>query len=216
MLCEPGERIIARRVEQDAPLLEEEDAVGVAQRVCRALLRDDDARLAAERELEERLGPGRIELRGRLVEQEQLRLERECRGEADALQLAAGDLRHASNAELCDADGGERGVNPRQDRLRRRADVLERECDLGIDAPEDDLVLGVLEDRCNRSRQLCRTRAARIAARHLDPAFEPAAVEPRHEPRKCAHERRLARAGCAEQQHYFAALDLERDVAKRR
>ena len=32
MLVEPGERVVARRVEQDAPLLEEDDAVGVAQR----------------------------------------------------------------------------------------------------------------------------------------------------------------------------------------
>ena len=216
VIGKPGERIVARRVEQDATLVEEHDTVGVAQRDRGALLGDDDAGIAAERELEERLRPRRIELRGRLVEQEQLRLERERRGEADALQLAARDLGHASRAELRDADCGERRVDTRQDRLRRRADVLERERDLGVDAPEDDLVLRVLEDRCDGSCELCRTRAARVAARHLDAALEAAAVEPRNEPGERTHERRLAGTGSAEEQHDFAALDLERDVAQRR
>ena len=62
--------------------------------------------------------PAGIELRGRLVEQQQLRLERERRGEADALQLAAGDLGHAAIAEARDADRGERALHARQDRRR--------------------------------------------------------------------------------------------------
>ena len=85
-----------------------------------------------------------------------------------------------------------------------------------VDSPEDDLILRILEDRCDGSRELRRTRAARVAAGDLDAAFEAAAVEPRDEPGECAYERRLAGAGGAEEQHDFAALDLERDVAQRR
>ncbi len=199
------------------PLLEEDDAVGVAERARRALLGDDDARVAAERELEERLRPRGVELRGRLVEQQQLRLERERRGEADALQLAAGDLGHAPRRRSPAMPTAASARCTRgQDRLGRGADVLEPERDLGGDAPEDDLVLRILEDRRDRSGELGRPRAARVAAGDLDAALEAAAVEPRHEPGERAHERRLAGAGRAEQQHDLAALDLERDVAQRR
>jgi len=197
-------------------VLEKDDAVGVAKRARRALLRDDDARPTAERELEERLCSCRVELRRRLVEQEQLGLERERRSEADALQLAAGDLGHAAIAEPRDADCGERALDARQDRLRRRADILEPERDLGTDTAEDHLILRILEDRRDRSGELRRTRAARVAACDFDPALEPPAVEPRHEPGQRAQKGRLARAGGAEQQHDLAVLDLERDVVQRR
>ena len=107
-------------------------------------------------------------------------------------------------------------MDSRQDRLRRRADVFERKRNLGVDAPEDDLVLRVLEDRRDGSGELGGTRTARIAARHLNAPFEAAAVEPRHEPGERAHERGLAGTGGTEEQHDFAVLDLERDVAQRR
>jgi len=107
-------------------------------------------------------------------------------------------------------------VNAWQDRIRWRTDVLERERNLRVDAPEDDLVLGVLEDRCDGSGELRGTRAARVAARHLDAPFEAATVEPRNEPGERAHEGRLAGTRSAEEQHDFAAIDLERYVAQRR
>ena len=50
--------------------------------------------------LEERFGALRIELRRRLVEQQELRLERERGGEADALELAAGKLGDAPAGEV--------------------------------------------------------------------------------------------------------------------
>src|SRR5579864_9346269 len=170
----------------------------MTERARRALLGDDDGGVAAERELEERLRALGIELRGRLVEQEQLRLERERRREAHALQLAAGDLGDAASLEAADADRRERGVHTRQDRGRRRTDVLERERNLRGDAAEDHLVLRILKDGRDRSRELGRPRAACVAARHLDAALETAAVVPRHEPGERADERRLARAGGAE------------------
>ena len=73
------------------------DAVGVRERARRTLLGDEHRARQALDQVEERLGGLGIELRGRLVEQQQPRPKRERRGEADALQLAARELadRHA-------------------------------------------------------------------------------------------------------------------------
>ena len=54
------------------------------------------------------------------------------------------------------------------DALRRRADVLEAECDLVRDPPEDDLVLRILEERRDASGKLGRARAPGVAAVDLD------------------------------------------------
>ena len=54
------------------------------------------------------------------------------------------------------SDRGERRLDARPDLGRRRAEVLEPECDLVRDDREDDLILRILEDRCDRSRQLGR------------------------------------------------------------
>ena len=216
MLVQPRHRFVARGVEDDAAAIEEQDAVGVAQRERGTLLRDDDGGAACERVLEERFRSVGIELRRRLVEEQQLGLERERRREADALQLAAGELRDATVREMRCADGRERGVRAREDRLRRGADVLEPEGDLRLDLREDDLILGILEDGRDRARELRRMRAARVAAGDLDAAAEVPAVEPRHEPAERADERRLARAGGAEHEHDLARVDPERDAVERR
>src|SRR5262249_60949827 len=87
-----------------------------------------------------------IELRRRLVEQQQLRLERERRREAHALQLAARELADRTLCQVMptdDAQGLERAGN---DLARRRADVLEAEGDLADDAGEHDPLLRVLEE----------------------------------------------------------------------
>ena len=54
-------------------------------------------------EVEERLGGRRVELRRRLVEQQQLRPQRERRREADALQLAARQLAVTARSARCSA-----------------------------------------------------------------------------------------------------------------
>ena len=216
MLVQPRHRLVARCVEHDAAAVEEQDAVGVAQRERGTLLRDDHGCAARERVLEERLRALRIELRRRLVEEQQLGLERERRREADALQLAAGKLRDAAAGQVRGTDGRQRSLRARQDRLRRHADVLEPEGDLRLDLREDDLILRILEDGRDRARELRRMRVARVAAGDLDAAAEVPAVEPRHEPAERAHERRLAGAGGAEHEHDLARVDPERDAVERR
>ena len=121
-------------------------------------------------------------------------LERERRGEADALQLAAGELGHRPVGEVGGADrvsaSSARGRSPpagcRRSRARRRPRRATR--------VKHDLVLGVLEERRDRPGELGRPRAARVAAGDLDAAREAAAVEMRHEPGERAQQRRLARA----------------------
>ena len=216
MLVEPCHGFVARCVEDDAAAVEEQDPVGVAERRGRALLRDDDGGAAPERVVEERLRPVGIELRRRLVEEQQLRPEGESGREADALKLAAGELRDAAAGEMRRADGRERGVRPREDLVRPGADVLEPERDLRLDLPEDDLILRILEDRRDGARERRRMRAARVAAGDLDAAAEGAAVEPRHEPAERAHERRLAGARRAEHEDDLAGVDPQRDVVERR
>src|SRR5262249_28356193 len=109
---QPGDRLVDRGIERDRSMVEEENAVGVLQCTGGTLLGEDDGGPAFARErgdeLDERVGDVRVELRRRLVEEEQPRPERERRGEADALQLAAGKRRRAPVGEEVDADGRER------------------------------------------------------------------------------------------------------------
>ena len=92
------------------------------------------------------------------------------------------------------ADECERLLDPRPDLGRLGADVLEPERDLVRDPRHHDLVLGVLEDRRDGSRELRRARLARVDAADDDATREDAPVEVRHEPRERTQQRRLAGA----------------------
>ena len=95
----------------------------------------------------------------------------------------------------------------RPDLRGRRAEVLEPERDLVLDAAEDDLVLGVLEQRGDLVGEVGRAEAAGVAPGDLDAALETPAVEVRNEPSERAQERRLAGAGRPEQRHDLARLE---------
>ena len=68
----------------------------------------------------------------------------------------------------------------------RSARVLDAERHLGEDAVEDDLVLGILEERGDGAGELGRPRAPGVAAADLDAASEAAPVKVRHEAGKSA------------------------------
>src|SRR5918911_4466833 len=97
VLFEPCPRLAGRAVEHERLVVEEQHAIAEGERQDRPLLGDQHGRtlLASESdsEVEERLRAVRVELRGRLVEQQQFRLERQRRGEAHPLQLPARKLR---------------------------------------------------------------------------------------------------------------------------
>ena len=71
-------------------------------------------------QIEERLGGLRIELRRRLVEQQQPRTEGERRSEADALQLAGRELGDRPLGQVAGTDRGQRLLDARPDLARRR------------------------------------------------------------------------------------------------
>jgi hypothetical protein len=151
----------------------------------------------------------RIELRGRLVEQQELGLERKRGRQAHPLELAGRQRLDAARGEVVRADSSERCVCPREDLGRRRSEVLEPESHLVLDPVEDDLILRVLEQHGHSARELGRPLQPRVAARYFDLAGETPAVEVRDEARECAQERRLPRAGRPQKGDDLARLEGE-------
>ncbi len=216
MLGEPDERRLARCVERDAAVVHEENAVDVRERARGPLLGDQNRARQLFDQIEERVGGLGVELRGRLVEQQQLRLERERRCKRHTLQLATGELARRAVGEVRRADERERLIDARPDRRRLDADVLEAEGDLVRDIVHHDLVLGILEDGRDRTRELGGPRLARVEPGDDDPPLEAAAVEVRHEPGERTQQRRLAAARRAEQRDVLALGELERHVVEHR
>ncbi len=213
-LGEPGERLLAGRVQEKPPALDEEHAVGRRQRTLRPLLREDHRR-ATRDGVEQQLGAARVELRGGLIEKQERGPERERRRQADALELPARELGGAAPAQVLGLESRERIVDAAPDLGRRRPDVLEPERDLVSDEGHHDLILRILEDGRHGARELGGAGAARVEARDLDPAREAAAVEVGNEPRQRAKERGLPRPRRPEERDDLALAELERHVRQR-
>ena len=193
-------------------MLEEHDPTREPERTLGTLLGENDRRAELDRLLEKPFGAVGIELRRRFVEQQQLRLERERRRKAHALKLPARQLGHGTLGKLRDPDPAERAHRSRNDPRRCDSEVLEPERHLGENARQDDLILGILENGCDRADEIRRTAGPRIASGDPNATAEPPAVKVRDESRERAQQRRLARAGRSEQKNHFAGLDRERDV----
>ncbi len=76
MLCEPGKPVIAHGVGEDPATLHEEHSVGQAERPPGALLGENGGRAKLVDEGEETFGRLGIELRRRLVEEQEPRAKR--------------------------------------------------------------------------------------------------------------------------------------------
>src|SRR4029079_7642987 len=100
VLGQPGETVVADGVGQDPAALHEEDTVGQGECAPGALLGEDRRSAELADESKEALGSLRVELRGGLVEEKELRAGGERRREADTLQLAARDLGRAPFREM--------------------------------------------------------------------------------------------------------------------
>jgi hypothetical protein len=68
------------------------------------------------------------------------------------LQLASREIGRPPSGQVEGADGSKRFVRARSDVWGRHAEVLEPESGLVGDPAHHDLVLGILEDRCNDPR----------------------------------------------------------------
>ena len=216
VLCQPNECLLARCVEHDAAVVHEENTVDVSERARGSLLGDEYRTRQLFDQVEERVGGLGVELRRRLVEQQQLRLERKRGRERHALQLAPGELTGRAVGEVRRTDRSERLLDARPDLRRLDADVLEAEGDLVRDIVHHDLVLGILEDGRDYTGELRGPRLARVEPGNDDAPVETATVEVRHEAGERAQQRRLAGAGRAEQRDVLTFGDLERDVVEHR
>ena len=183
---EPRPRLRNRGIEDDAALLHQHDPIGDRQCAVDALLGEDDRTVRLLDRSEECLGGLGVELGRRLVEQQELRSQRERRGEADALQLPARKLDRSAGRELRCADLTERDGDLRPDLVGRDSHVLEAERYFVVDASHHDLVLRVLEDRRDDAGERGRSVRPGVQAADLDAAGEAATVEVRDEPRQRA------------------------------
>ncbi len=213
---EPAQPVDPRRIDRDPPPLHEDDAVAALERQGRPLLRDQHRTVELRCEIEQRLRRFRIELGGRLVEQEEPGTKREGRGDTHPLELAGRELVRLPACQMLGSKRTERLESAAVDLRRRRAEVLEPEGNLVLDPGEDDLVLGILKDARNAPGEVARPRAAGVAAVHLDPPREPAAVKVRHETGERTQQRGLSRAGRAQEADELAGPELERDVRQGR
>ena len=214
--CQPARRLVDRHVERDAPALEEDHAVGERERPRDAVLAEDDggtrARATASRKASApagsscEVGSSSSRSAGRSASA----AARQTRCSSPPLSSAVARPARCSAPTAASASRARARSRPAP-RPRSRGRRRPRR-----DARHDDLVLGILEHRRDRSRQVGRPGAARVAAGDDDAPGEAAAVEVRHQPGERAQERGLPRAGRAEQGDALARLDRERHVAKGR
>ena len=215
MLGEPLDGVRSRRVESEHSVFEEQDTIRMRQGASHALLGQDDSRAQCIDGVEKGGGAVGVELRGRLVEEEKLRLECEGRGETDALELSAGELDSASLGQVRRADRFERAIDPSPDRSWLDADVLQPERDFVRDDRHHDLVLRILEHGGHGSRHLSRSDMTGVKTGDHDAALEPPTVEVRHEAGQRPQERRLPGTRWPEQRHALPGVELQRDAAQR-
>ncbi len=158
----------------------------------------------------------RVELGGRLVEQDQAGTGDQGRREGDALQLTAGERVDAAFEQVRDRQGEGHLLDRPGAVAGGVAAHLQRQLDLGGDGGRDDLGLGVLGDVADEGRQLRRTGLDRVEAGDVDRAGDLAAVEVRDEPAGRFQEGRLARGRAPGEQRELARSDLQRDAGERR
>ena len=121
------------------------------------------------------VGPRRVELGGRLVEDEDARAHRHDARDRHALLLAAGQRERLAVGEVADRQALQRRVDPRVHLVARHAQVLEAERELLADG---QLRCGQLVGRCREDDpDLAEERAGRgrrrVGAFDDDPAVEP-------------------------------------------
>jgi hypothetical protein len=204
------------RIEHDPPVLEEEDPIHRIEEALGAVLGDEHGSAGPERVPDERSGAVGVELRRRLVEEQQPRPQRERGCEAHPLELAARELVRRPRREAGRPDRVQRAARAGADRLGPDAEVLQPEGHLVLDPRHHDLVLRILEERRNDTCELGWRGESRVQAGHLDAAREAAAVKVGHEPGERTKQGGLSGARSAQDEDGLARLQRERDVAQSR
>ena len=152
-----------------------------------------------------------VEVRERLVQQQERRPRDQRVGDQHALLLAAREAAHPAVGEAARVDGLEHLVDPRCARARGQRDAVA----VCVDA-ETDEVAGP-QRRVGVEQELLRYVAdQRVAARASAPGDQHAAAAGRLEAEDDAEQRRLAGAVGADQPGELAGLDRETDLAAAR
>ena len=169
-LSRPGQELARVAVADHAAAIERDGAVGGGQAAFQAVLGDHDrgAPLLVEppQEPDQLVARHRVELRGGLVEQQQLRPVGQRPRQRDPLQLATGERVGAAVEQLRDAERQRRLLHRPRDGRGRLAAVLERERDLRAHPAHHHLRLRVLEQRAADARELAGPVLAHGHARH--------------------------------------------------
>ena len=215
-----GQHLPRRTVDDPALAIERPHPVGDADHPLQPVLGEHDRQTEVVVEPVQRgdhvLGAPRIELAGRLVEDQHPRLQRQSGGDRDPLPLAAGEGAEIATAQRGDAEQVEHLLDPLAHRHRRDAELLHPEGQLVLDDRRDELRLRLLEDEPDLGAQDPRAVAARVETAHRHTAAEAAAGEVRHQPVQAAQHGRLAAAGRPGQHDEVALLDPPVDVAQHR
>ena len=162
------------------------------------------------------LGRNRVELAGRLVEQQERLPHRQHRCDCDPLPLAAGQRAGVALGQMGGTGGHQRLLGAGGNRGRWMSDALQPERHLVAHPLGDQLRLGILEHQAGVAGQLARAVVARVQAVDRHAAGQLAAVEVRHEAERGPQQRRLAAARLADDQHQLAGLDVQGDAVQRR
>ena len=193
--CEVHER--ARQARDHVGAGDDREAIRRREQPFQTVLGGDDrVPLPSEVEagVDDQVGTGRVELRGRLVENEAGWPQHQCGSDGDPLPLAARERRQAAAAEPERADPIQRLLDAAGHRPGLHAEVLEPEGDLAVDEIEHGLRLQVLEDEPDLVGQPPGRRAQHVEAADHGAAADATSVQMRHEPVAEPQERRLAAA----------------------
>ena len=215
----PVEVLARRRVAGHPAVHQRDHAVGGGQAALEPVLghhhRGAPVLVEAPQQPDQLVAGHGVELRGGLVEQQQLGAVDHRGGDRHALQLAAGQRVGAAAEQMRHAEGQRGLLHRSRHGGRRLAAMLERQLQLGAHAAHHHLALGFLEDRAAHRGQLARPVLAHVEPGHLELPARLAAVEVRHEPAERPQQRRLAGARHPGQHGEGPRLELERDVAER-
>ena len=159
--------------------------------------------------------PGRIEVRGRLVEDQQPGLRREGPRQGETLLLPPGQSSRPPSLEPGQPGVRQRDRNAGVHPVERPGPVLEPERDVILDPLHDELGRGILEHQPDSGGDPDRADLANLALVQLEPAGHGGRDLVRDQAGERERERALARPRRADHEQEAAGLEVEREVLER-
>ena len=208
------EDLVEGAVGSDATVGHHDDAVHEGRPHVHAMLDDHHRRARASHNGLDggaHLGDAtRIQVRGRLVQEQQARAHRENRRERQALLLPARQLRRRMIKGCVQAHRAQGLLHARPYLLAGNPQVLHTEGHVVTHAGQDHLGLRVLHEEAHAAPRLRRGNAV-----NGESAGGLALLGATQQARQAAHERRLARPGRPEHQHALTRRDIEINARQR-